>query len=310
MISFLKKCSGKPAALILILILIASALITYGEDIGIPTWSDLRNGFGLNNADTDEKLFEVTYFSVGDADCAYVHTNSFNMVIDTGYPTYESELFYLLKLNNITTLDAVVMSHGDEDHIGNTLRIIKSFNVDSIIAPKAELVDFTENETYNEIIAYSKQNNIPVKYAECGDEFLFDDGNIILKVVAPLEQFSDINNNSLVIKLIYKNSSYLFTGDIEVKAQKSLLKNGADLSADVVKVPHHGRSSSFYEEFMKSVNAKTAIISCGSTEKFYVSNNLLKFAQANNISIYRTDIDGNITVATIGDGKYTVSVDN
>lgn len=310
MISFLKKCSGKPAILILILILIASALITYGENIGIPTWSDLRNGLGLNDAETNEALLKVTYFNVGDADCAYVHTNDFNMVIDTGYPTYESELLYVLRLNGITRLDAVVMSHGDEDHIGNTLRIIKSFNVDSIIAPKAELVDFTENNAYNEIITYSEQNNIPVKYAECGDELLFDDGNIILKVIAPLEQFSDINNNSLVIKLIYKNSSYLFTGDIEVKAQKSLLKNGVDLSADVIKVPHHGRASSFYEEFMKSVNAKTAVISCGSTEKFYVSNNLLQFAQANNISIYRTDINGNVTVATVGDGKYTVSIDD
>lgn len=306
MINALKKCSGKATIIILLAILTVSLVFTFGEDIGIPTWNELRGGYGTGS----DELLKVTYLSVGDGDCAYVEGNNFNMVIDTGYPTYESKLADILRLKNVKRIDVLIISHGDEDHIGNTLEVMKSFDVGVIIAPKSDKVDFTKNYTYNEIIDFAKQKNIEVKYAECGDEFLFNDNNIILRVIAPMEQFSDINNNSLVIKLLYRDSSYLFTGDIEIKAQKSLLENGAELAADVVKVPHHGRASSFCEEFMQSVNADIAVISCGSTEKFYVSHKLLKFLENNNVCVYRTDTDGSVAVSTTGDGKYTVSIND
>jgi competence protein ComEC len=164
----------------------------------------------------------------------------------------------------------------------------------------------TTSQLFKQYLLTIKQKKIPFAIARAGDNVDLGDG-ILLQVLAPSEPLmtgtsSDLNNNSIVTRLVYGNVSFLFTGDVEKEGESVLLKRGVSLKSTVLKVGHHGSNTSSSPEFIKAVKPEAAIISCGANNDYHHPHpsTLKKYEQANT-KIYRTDVSGSVVVTT--DGK-------
>lgn len=191
--------------------------------------------------------------------------SEFGSTFDVGEKTL---LPYLLK-KKIHKLDYVIISHFDSDHVGGILTILEELNVKQVLIPKQ--VEYSEN--YNKFLDIIKKRNIKIKIVEEGNTINIDK-NTYLDILWPEEkQIKDnvLNNNSLIVRLCYKNFKMLFTGDIEEIAEQKLLQkyeNTEKLTADILKVAHHGSKSSSIAEFLEKVNPRIALIGVGKNNKF------------------------------------------
>ena len=230
----------------------------------------------------------VTFLDVNQGDSAVVELPSRKViVIDTGRTGYETLSF--LRYIGKDNVDALVISHVHPDHSGGALYILRELLVD-------ELWD-------NGKITYPVElSNIRHRLLEKGD--VVEYGSSKIYVLHPYSGFytmfgnehDEANNDSLVLKVIYKNNSILFTGDIEEEAQKELLNLGTWLKSDVIKIPHHGAKSSAYEPFFEIVSPKIAVISLGKGNPFgHPHKEMLDIIS--NSDVYRTDVDGAIKVS-------------
>ena len=219
----------------------------------------------------------INFIDVGQGDSTLI-TTQFNkkILIDGGGSEFGSTfdvgektlLPYLLK-KKIHKLDYVVISHFDSDHVGGILTILEELNVKQVLIPKQ--VEYSEN--YNKFLDIIKKRNIKIKIVEEGNTINIDK-NTYLDILWPEEkQIKDnvLNNNSLIVRLCYKNFKMLFTGDIEEIAEQRLLQkyeNTEKLTADILKVAHHGSKSSSIAEFLEKVNPRIALIGVGKNNKF------------------------------------------
>lgn len=219
----------------------------------------------------------INFIDVGQGDSTLI-TTQFNkkILIDGGGSEFSSTfdvgektlLPYLLK-KKIHKLDYVIISHFDSDHVGGILTILEELNVKQVLIPKQ--VEYSEN--YNKFLDIIKKRNIKVKIVGEGNTINIDK-NTYLDILWPEEkQIKDnvLNNNSLIVILCYKNFKMLFTGDIEEIAEQRLLQkyeNTEKLTADILKVAHHGSKSSSIAEFLEKVNPRIALIGVGKNNKF------------------------------------------
>lgn len=224
-----------------------------------------------------QKDWYINFIDVGQGDSTLI-TTQFNkkILIDGGGSEFGSTfdvgektlLPYLLK-KKIHKLDYVVISHFDSDHVGGILTILEELNVKQVLIPKQ--VEYSEN--YNKFLDIIKKRNIKVKIVGEGNTINIDK-NTYLDILWPEEkQITDnvLNNNSLIVRLCYKNFKMLFTGDIEEIAEQKLLQkyeNTEKLTADILKVAHHGSKSSSIAEFLEKVNPRIALIGVGKNNKF------------------------------------------
>lgn len=219
----------------------------------------------------------INFIDVGQGDSTFI-TTQFNkkILIDGGGSEFGSTfdvgektlLPYLLK-KKIYKLDYVIISHFDSDHVGGILTILEELNVKHVLIPKQ--VEYSEN--YNKFLDIIKKRNIKVKIVGEGNIINLDK-NTYLDILWPEEkQITDniLNNNSMIVRLCYKSFTMLFTGDIEEIAEQKLLQkyeNTEKLTADILKVAHHGSKSSSIAEFLEKVNPKIAVIGVGKNNKF------------------------------------------
>ena len=224
-----------------------------------------------------QKDLYINFIDVGQGDSTLI-TTQFNkkILIDGGGSEFGSTfdvgektlLPYLLK-KKIHKLDYVIISHFDSDHVGGILTILEELNVKQVLIPKQ--VEYSEN--YNKFLDIIKKRNIKVKIVGEGNTINIDK-NTYLDILWPEEkQIKDnvLNNNSLIVRLCYKNFKMLFTGDIEAIAEQRLLQkyeNTEKLTADILKVAHHGSKSSSIAEFLEKVNPRIALIGVGKNNKF------------------------------------------
>ena len=224
-----------------------------------------------------QKDLYINFIDVGQGDSTLI-TTQFNkkILIDGGGSEFGSTfdvgektlLPYLLK-KKIHKLDYVVISHFDSDHVGGILTILEELNVKQVLIPKQ--VEYSEN--YNKFLNIIKKRNIKVKIVGEGNTINIDK-DTYLDILWPEEkQITDnvLNNNSLIVRLCYKNFKMLFTGDIEEIAEQKLLQKyekTEKLTADILKVAHHGSKSSSIAEFLEKVNPRIALIGVGKNNKF------------------------------------------
>lgn len=224
-----------------------------------------------------QKDLYINFIDVGQGDSTLI-TTQFNkkILIDGGGSEFGSTfdvgektlLPYLLK-KKIHKLDYVIISHFDSDHVEGILTILEELNVKQVLISKQ--VEYSEN--YNKFLDIIKKRNIKIKIVEEGNTINIDK-NTYLDILWPEEkQIKDnvLNNNSLIVRLCYKNFKMLFTGDIEEIAEQRLLQkyeNTEKLTADILKVAHHGSKSSSIAEFLEKVNPRIALIGVGKNNKF------------------------------------------
>ncbi|MBE6089271.1 MAG: MBL fold metallo-hydrolase [Clostridium beijerinckii] len=254
------------------------------------------NSNEANNADTN-KMF-VHYIDVGQGDCILVQVNNKNLLIDSGPKSDRRKLFNYLSGLNLNKLDYVIATHPHEDHIGNMDDIIKTYSIGTFYSPKVE----STTKSFEDMVDALKNKNLKVHVLKNNSNSIDLGENTKVNVFSPNKDFYDnLNNYSPVIKIQYGNTSFLFTGDAEKEVEKEILNNNEDISADVLKVGHHGSSTSTSKDFLKKVNPSIAVISVGKDNIYNHPDAITtKLLDESNIKTYRTDKDGTIVICSDG----------
>ena len=208
------------------------------------------------SVDSSDKL-SVHFIDVGQADCALLSTKGHYMVIDGGNNGDADTILSYLEGQGVEKLDAVVGTHPHEDHIGSLDAIINHFDVDAVYMPKI----MHTSKTFEDVLDAVANKGLKIKSPSPGDTIDFN--GLEIEVLGPQREYKDFNNNSIVLKVNAGETAFLFTGDAEETAEKDILQAGYDLQADVLKVGHHGSSTSSSQAFLQAVKPKYAVISVG-----------------------------------------------
>ncbi|MCX7904531.1 MAG: MBL fold metallo-hydrolase [Caloramator sp.] len=251
-------------------------------------------GFDISNFNGKLVFFAA---DVGQGDCLFIKTPGDNYVmIDSGSQNEENKLKYFLNEYNIKRIDYVVATHPHEDHIGNMDYIIKNFDVKKIYMPKVT----TNTKTFANMMEAIKEKGLKINTAKAGVNFQLD--GVEFKFLAPNRNYyEDLNNYSAVLMVSYGQNKILLMGDAEKLSEDEIIKK-FDVKADILKVGHHGSSSSTGSKFLKEVKPSYAIISCGKNNDYgHPHRETISLLKNNNINILRTDVDG--TVIFLLDGQ-------
>ena len=245
---------------------------------------------------TETKLgdMKIHYIDVGQGDSELIQVDGKNILIDAG--TSDKKALNYLKSIGITTLDYVIVTHPHEDHIGSMDDVINAFNIGTFYSPKAT----TTTKTYENMINALKNKNLKLTVPKVGDQLTI--GNATLTFLAPnSEKYEDLNNYSIVTKLKYGNTSFIFTGDAEALSESEILAKQLDIQADVLKVGHHGSNSSTSQAFLDKVNCKYAIISDAKGNDYgHPHKETLDKLNAKGVKTFRTDLNGTIIATSNG----------
>lgn len=251
-----------------------------------------------NNESSVFSGVKIHFIDVDQGDAILVQYKDKNMLIDSSTQKAEEKFIKYLNPLKIKTFNTVIATHPDEDHIGNMDLVIKNYNIENFYAPKAT----SNTKAFESMVLELKSKDLKIKPLKAGSTITFHE-DIRLEVLAPnSDKYEDSNNYSPIIKLTYGKNSVLFTGDAENLSEKETLQKGYDLKADVLKLGHHGSSTSTSKDFLKAVNPSMAVISCGKDNKYgHPHKETLKILNDNKIKYYRTDLDG--TIVLILDGN-------
>lgn len=230
---------------------------------------------------------EVVMFDVGEADSMLISTPSkkVNILIDTGRGIDINNIIIYLKSIGISKLNYLIITHGDEDHIGGALYLIDNFKVDNVILNKG---DYTELEV--ELITHLKNKNI--KYTNNINKIpLLGSYMYLLNT----KKFSNENDNSIVTYFEYQKYKFLFMGDSSSKTEEYLINNYNLANISFLKVGHHGSNTSSSPLFINKITPKVSLISVG-RNNFYHHPNKEVLTNLSNSVIYRTDINKSIKI--------------
>ena len=247
----------------------------------------------------DESVGSLTiqYIDVGQADAALVECNGEYLLIDGGNRGDSDVLYAILKRKGITHLNYVVGTHGHEDHIGGIAGALEACSsVGVVYSPVTEF----DSKTFENFKKAAEEKAGKLTVPNAGDEFMI--GNAKVKILGPVTEYEDPNNTSIVLKITFGKTSFLFTGDMEYDAEIDLIESGADVSADVLKVGHHGGSTSSCYRFLRAVAPKYGVISVGEGNSYgHPHDEPLSRLYDADVEVFRTDEVGDVICTS--DGK-------
>jgi competence protein ComEC len=249
-----------------------------------------------NDKSVSEDNLNIHYIDVGQGDSELIQVNGNNILIDAG--TNDKKALNYLKSIGVTTLDYVIATHPHEDHIGSMDDVVNNCKVGTFYAPKV----ITTTRTYENMVKALKAKKLKINVPKVGDELTI--GNATLTFLAPnSSKYDDLNNYSIVIKLKYGNTSFIFMGDAQDVSENEILAKQLDIQADVLKVGHHGSYSSTTQAFLDQVNPKYAVISCEKGNDYgHPHKETLVKLNGKNIKVFRTDLEGTIIATSNGKG--------
>lgn len=279
------------ALLVLIILVSGYFYTTYFDNENITKDVTTNVKQTINESSSNLKIYFV---DVGQADCILINDNNEYSLIDAGNNEDGEKLVKYFKDLGITKFKYVFGTHAHEDHIGGMDNIIENFQIEHFYMPDA----ITTTRTFEEVLDALEVKNIAFETSKEDENLTFSDTDF--KVLHVGKDKKDLNDTSIVLKLTYKNTSYLFMGDATSSVEKDILDK--DIKSDVLKVGHHGSQYSSTISFLKKVSPKYAIIEVGKNNSYnHPKEVTLKKLEDLGTKIYRTDEDGTIILTSDGE---------
>jgi len=295
------RSGGKIAAVItaaaITAVAVAAAVLTL-----LQKWDGIFADLGLKEPPvvSPETVYEsdnvfVHFISVGQGDCELIVSGGVAVLIDCGEKECAEYVVSYLKQLNIEKLDCVIATHPHADHIGAMEAVIDEFKPDRLLMPKVRDDITPITATFVRMLDAAERNNTRISYVRAGMTSI-ELGGAYLEFIAPVfNTYDNLNDYSAVVRLVHGGVKFLFTGDIENPAEKDILTSGADISADVLKVAHHGSKTSSSDKFLKAVGGSYAVIEVGAGNSYgHPTEETLSRLKKWGYQVYRTDISGNI----------------
>ncbi|MCQ4923371.1 MBL fold metallo-hydrolase [Tissierella carlieri] len=250
-----------------------------------------------SKAVTNENL-EVHFIDVGQADSILIKKGNESMLIDAGNNADGDLVVNYLQKQNINKLKYVIGTHPHEDHIGGLDDVIDNFEIEKVIMPNA----IATTKTFEDVLDSISKKSLSITKPKVGNSYDLNGAEFI--ILAPNgENYSSLNDYSVVVKLINGNNSFLFTGDAEELSEKEILTNNKRLlKSDVLKVGHHGSVTSTSQDFLDAVDPSAAVISSETGNSYgHPHKEILERLTKKGVDMYRTDSQGTIIMES--DGK-------
>ncbi len=245
---------------------------------------------------------QVNFFDIGQGDSIFIQTPHGYQVLIDGGPTN----IILEKLGSVMnfwdkSIDAIVLTHPDHDHIAGLIEVLKKYKVDFVLW-NGLLKETGESKEWERLL---EKESIESKIIF--SEYQISTPMVTFDVLYPFEslegiKMKNINNSSVVLRLIFKDTSFLLTGDIENSAEREIIEKNNLKNSDVLKIAHHGSKTSSLEEFIGIINPIIAVISVGENNYYdHPHPAILELLNKYDINVLRTDLIGDIKI--ISDGK-------
>lgn len=237
----------------------------------------------------------VTWLDVGQGDAAVIQCGGQSMLIDGGKPEKSSYIYAWLQQHGLSYLDVIVATHVDADHIGGLAGALNYASVGTAYCPETT----GTTETFQSFVKYLAQRGKQITVPTAGETFAL--GGAQVQILGPLHRAEDSNDNSIVLKVSFGATSFLFTGDAERAEEQDLLNAGVNLQSTVLKVGHHGSDTSTSYPFLRAVAPQYAVISVGAGNSYgHPTEAVLSRLRDAGVTTFRTDMQGEITAVSDG----------
>ena len=254
-----------------------------------------KNFFQVSNHN-----LQFHFIDVGQGDSSLIITpKGKTILIDAGDEAHAKKVVSYVREQGIEKLDLVIATHPDADHIGGMDKVIKNFDIGVFAMPDVS----AKTNQYKQIQRELKAKKMKTTRLYQGDEVQIDD-DIDFEILSPVKgkKYDDTNEYSIVAKIVYKDTSFILMGDATMENEVDIINNVPDIDIDVLKLGHHGSSTSSSDYFITKTSPKIAIISCGKNNKYgHPHQEVMRVLKKHGVTPYRTDEMGDIVITS--DGK-------
>lgn len=248
------------------------------------------------NTETSESGLWIRFLDVGQADSALVMCGGKYMLIDGGNVADSSFIYSCLKAEGVQTLDYIVCTHGHEDHVGGLSGALNACGVKTVLSSCSSY----DSDVFRDFVKYVEKVAAQITIPTVGSEYTLGDANFTILSLSKC--YENENNNSIVLRLTYGETSFLFMGDAEREAELDILDGGFALVSTLIKIGHHGSESSTSYVFLREAMPQYAVISVGKNNSYaHPDEAVLSRLRDADVTVYRTDQSGDILVKS--DGK-------
>lgn len=242
---------------------------------------------------TDEEYLYIHFIDVDQGDSILIKYENQEMLIDCGKNSEGHDVLDYLEDEGVTEIDYLLVTHPDSDHIGGCDEVIKGMRTNTIIMNGEDKETFSYKEFMREV------DDEQLIIARKGHSWTIGPANI--EVIQVSNDYDDSNQNSIVTKLTHVNTEVLLTGDCDRECEEELISK--DIRSDILKVAHHGSKFGSNEDFLRKVRPEVAIISVGENNNYgHPARETLDRLNDEGVTIYRTDLRGDIIVKSDGNG--------
>ena len=237
----------------------------------------------------------VHYIDVGQGDCTLLQCDGQTMLIDAGIGEQANHITTYLKQQGVKSIDYLVCTHAHADHCGGMKAVIAAFPVHTFYSS----VTSSSNGAFQRVMRAAETANLAITVPGVGDTFAL--GGATVTVLGPQKHYSDVNNQSLILRVDYGSNAFLFTGDAEYESETDVLDAGENVRCDVIKAGHHGSRTSTGYRLLYEAQPKYAVISCGADNEYgHPHDDTLSRLRDADVTVYRTDLNGTVVCRSDG----------